>query len=73
MAEDNKEQVMIEETVSLSVVCVVLENLVTIQEMVGGMVDKGAYLKYFNDIIHFASWMHENEVAWSTDYYGKAM
>jgi hypothetical protein len=35
------------------------------------MVDKGVYLKYCNDIIHFASWRCENQVSWFTDY-GKA-
>ncbi len=39
--------------------------------MADGVVDKQVYSKYCKDIIHFASWMHENEVAWFTDY-GKA-
>jgi hypothetical protein len=53
------------------VIRVELENPVTLQEMADGVVDKGVYSKYCNDIIHFASWMNENEVAWFTDY-GKA-
>ena len=39
--------------------------------MEDGVVDKGVYSKYCNDIMHFTSWMQENEPAWFTDY-GKA-
>ena len=49
-----------------------LQNPVTLQEMEDGVVDKGVYSKYCNDIIHFSRWMHENELAWFTDH-GKAM
>jgi hypothetical protein len=39
--------------------------------MEDGVVDKGVYSKYCNDIIHFASWICENQVSWLT-YHGKA-
>jgi hypothetical protein len=42
-------------------------NPVTLQEMEDGVVDKGVYSKYCNDIIHFTRWMHGNELAWFTD------
>ncbi len=45
-----------------------LVNPVTLQEMADGVVDKGVYSKYCNDIIHFATWAHDHEVGWFTEY-----
>jgi hypothetical protein len=45
-----------------------MENPVTLQEMEDGIVDTGVYSRYCNKIIHFATWIRENEVSWLTEY-----
>jgi hypothetical protein len=46
----------------------VLENPVTLQEMEDGIVDKGVYSRYCNEIIHLLTWIHQNEPTWLTEY-----
>jgi hypothetical protein len=46
----------------------VLENSVTLQEMEDGIVDKGVYSRYCNEIIHLLTWINENEPTWLTEY-----
>jgi hypothetical protein len=45
-----------------------LQNHVTLREMEDGIVNTAVYSRYCNKIIHFATWVYENEVSWLTDY-----
>jgi hypothetical protein len=41
---------------------------VTLQEMEDGIVAIGVYSRCCNEIMHFLTWIHQNEASWFTDY-----
>jgi hypothetical protein len=47
---------------------VMLQNPVTLQEMEDGIVNKGVYSKYCNEVILFAAWIHGHQASWFTQF-----
>jgi hypothetical protein len=45
-----------------------LQNPVTLQEMEDGIVDKGVYSKYCNEVMLFADWIHGHQASWFTEF-----